>query len=136
MVWKLARRIAGTGVGPKKRRFQALTKDPPALQDWVEYMGGEGRQGGMQTYVVAQGGEQDRDQVAVSDRLRQHVARHQAGQLSRFSDVPIEIQHRQQWDRHRYTQANHAEQDYRDLKVRLARAKRRRAVPEWAAPSE
>ena len=36
--WKLARRLAGTGRGPGKRRYQAPSARPPTRQEWRTFL--------------------------------------------------------------------------------------------------
>ena len=55
-VWALSRLIAGTKLGPKKRRFQLTATRPPTLDEWIQHMGQAGPAGGMQAVPISVGG--------------------------------------------------------------------------------
>eukprot|EP00971_Amphidinium_carterae_P283409 5626295-Amphidinium_carterae.1 len=51
--WRQSRRLAGTKVGPKRRRYQAVITDAPSLSDWIHHMSLAGSEGGMQAVPYA-----------------------------------------------------------------------------------
>jgi hypothetical protein len=43
-VWVLARKIAGTNLGPKKRRYNVVVHEPATSDDWMIYFSGAGKE--------------------------------------------------------------------------------------------
>ena len=51
-VWRLTRKIAGTNVGPKLRRFDQLQPTCPSVDDWTKFLKASGPEGGCEASVV------------------------------------------------------------------------------------
>ena len=99
LVWLLARRLAGTQRGPKKRRCAAVTANLAERDDWDAIMSGAGKDGGMDSTVVSKGGTCSAD--AVPQLILQEAQRSRADDERRMraSDAPGAIRAREKWRR-------------------------------------
>ena len=87
-VWVLCRRIAGTKLGPQRRKWLAGSADPPEMDAWLAHMAQLGKDGGMEATPLFKGSRTD--PKFIEERVR-GLSHHQGArrvQQARLQEVP------------------------------------------------
>ena len=51
-VWRLSRKVAGTKMGPKQRKFDQVQAVKPSIREWVDHLAASGPKGGCRATVM------------------------------------------------------------------------------------
>ena len=51
-VWRLPRKVAGTNIGPKQRKFDQAHAVKPSIQEWEDHLAAIGQRGGCHATVM------------------------------------------------------------------------------------
>ena len=107
LAWKISRQLSARFIGKQKRMFRILRTSRPLSHEWSQFLAQEGRDGGMKTVEV------DFDEIKKERNMAPPF----------FFDCTPELRAL-------------ALEDTKGIRQSLRMAKRRKAVPEWAAPGE
>jgi hypothetical protein len=120
-VWGLARKIAGTGLGPKRRTYGDIAGTRTTAEEVAEYLEGEGPDGGCRM-VPAGMMEEGELEGGLLEMARRHLdeRRTRAGERRSM----MEDQEAAAWE------------DLDGLSAALKEGRGRRSVPAWSAPKE
>eukprot|EP00971_Amphidinium_carterae_P352980 6492786-Amphidinium_carterae.1 len=135
--WRQSRRLAGTKVGPKRRRYHAVLTDAPSLSDWIHHMSLEGSEGGMQAVPFAKGDLHTSPvapDIACSLPMDTHARLAVIAQELGLPQPPERPAQMELEVLREYQDA--ARTDYMDVVTALRRSKARKSVPAWSAPRE
>ncbi|CAE8636952.1 unnamed protein product [Polarella glacialis] len=114
-MWQIARVLAKTHVGPKRRVYSLTSHTFPTLAEWQAHLAQEGPAGGCEATLIASDFQQPLPVQSLSLDLAETYSR---------DSLPICFS------------ASGAEQDVEILKHQLGQARSYRAVPRWSASRE
>ena len=154
-VWVLCRRIAGTKLGPERRKWLAVSADPPEMDAWLAHMAQLGKDAGMEATPLFKGSRTD--PKFIEERVR-GLSHHQGArrvqqvrlqevprplelttaEIAALAPIPPRYAGSEEVDRTRVTPALRAKalDDYKALSSKLRTARARSSVPPWSSPRE
>ncbi len=134
-VWRKCRQLAGTGLGPKRRKYNSANKDEPTTSEWKSFCAQDGTQSGWKAICIGDSMIKEFDPLVAAQRVPRQLAQLEAyrRQLNPFNDVPIAMLPPPPPTREYPEDEWKAASDVKDSIEVLRKTKARKAVPRWKA---